>query len=566
MEKTAARSSMVTRVDALVAAGAPLTAACIAAGVARTTYLRWSGRFSAGGLDALVDLPRSGRPGYAFSEPALDAVARAYLASNWRRNLGSLTAAARFVARDPASCLVPAERDAILLRSSKFALPAGLRRGVAERVGTLVAARHRDPAAGCDDGIYLPGSLRMSSDGSRRLLPGERQVWDDASVNVGVVVPWARGGDKCSDRYGVRVARFQLLACLDCSTDQCVGYSYVMRANDAYSNFDARSALRSVWSLSGYVPAETVLEGGVWQSRPMLDLLAAAGTSLVSAKGRPNQKLVEGWFSRLWTILPMCLPDGQVGRYRGEMAKETAAWIACREGRRDPRGLFPDVAEFLAALDRAIAHLNAEIIESRTYGNWVPAESYGRQAAKGHAVPAGLRRFALPVSAVRLLRRQMVSVAAESPLGFTHSYAFAFPDAWRFEGAQVAVRFDPAKIREGALVELAAPFHGFPAGTVVDESAPCVSPAPLVEKAAAGWAAMWLDPRKVELSVKRSSRALVGAQSAAFDSRGVRAVEKLHEGIRAAAVRVSDHSLPEPTPVPEPDWTAIDRRAGIVGA
>ena len=33
------------------------------------------------------------------------------------------------------------------------------------------------------------------------------------------------------------------------------------------------------------------------------DFLAASGVQLISAKGRPNQKLVEGWFNRLWTVL-----------------------------------------------------------------------------------------------------------------------------------------------------------------------------------------------------------------------------------------------------------------------
>lgn len=75
-------------------------------------------------------------------------------------------------------------------------------------------------------------------------------VWDDASVNVGVVVPWTRGGDKCSDRFGVRVARFQLLLGIDCATDFVCGYGYVMRGNDAY-NGGAGDRLGQTRSRSG---------------------------------------------------------------------------------------------------------------------------------------------------------------------------------------------------------------------------------------------------------------------------------------------------------------------------
>ena len=46
--------------------------------------------------------------------------------------------------------------------------------------------RFRDPNSGLNDGIYIPGWLRMVEDGSRRLRAGEQEVWDDLSVNVGV--------------------------------------------------------------------------------------------------------------------------------------------------------------------------------------------------------------------------------------------------------------------------------------------------------------------------------------------------------------------------------------------
>ena len=163
-------------------------------------------------------------------------------------------------------------------------------------------------------------------------------------------------------------------------------------------------------------------------------------------------------------------------RFRGEMAKENAAWAACREGRRDPRGLFPGLKEFLRALDRSVAYLNADKVCSREYGTWVPAEAYapalagakappdGQTAtAGGHAYAPWLSALARPVSEVRRVRRGgMVSVRAECPFGWVHDYQFALPDGWMLpDGAEVRVSFDPWRIREGAVVECTSVRFGF---------------------------------------------------------------------------------------------------------
>ena len=132
-------------------------------------------------------------------------------------------------------------------------------------------ARYRDPKAGQNDGIYTPGWLRMATDGSRRLLPGERQVWDDASVNVGVVVPWTRGGDACSDKFGVRVARFQLLLGIDCATDFVCGYGYDPAKGDPDNGVAAGTAsIVPITAVAG-VPSATIPT----RARPRANLFMA---------------------------------------------------------------------------------------------------------------------------------------------------------------------------------------------------------------------------------------------------------------------------------------------------
>ena len=62
MEAAAKRSAAVGEVRRLVSEGASLDAALAAAGVAATTYRRWAARLDQGGVAALADRPKSGRP------------------------------------------------------------------------------------------------------------------------------------------------------------------------------------------------------------------------------------------------------------------------------------------------------------------------------------------------------------------------------------------------------------------------------------------------------------------------------------------------------------------------
>ena len=377
---------------------------------------------------------------------------------------------------------------------------------------TALVERYRDARAGQNDGIYAPGWLRMREDGSRRLLPGERQVWDDASVNVGVVVPWPRGGDKCSDRFGVRVARFQLLLGLDCATDHVAGYAFVCRPSDAYGAGDVVRALHGVWQRAGFAPAEIVLEGGAWQAERTLQFLAKAGVRRVSAKGRPNQKLVEGFFNRLWTTMSWKLPPGgQVGRFRGEMRRETQLLMAAQAGRLDPRTVFPSYETFHKALAESIDYLEDEWIESRQYGKWRPLEAYRavNAAENGRTLPADLWVHALPEVAECTVRRGgMVHARATSPHGTVCDYDFAWEAGFEAEGRRVRVRFDPWNIAAGGVVEDAA------TGKILAQDVPCLSPVPCLGAARGFW-----DARAAFRQVRSASRSTILESVRALDER-----------------------------------------------
>lgn len=535
METAAERAAKVGEVRRRLAEGAPMAAALAATGLAATTYRRWAERLGAGGVAALADRPKSGRPpSVELADDEKSLLRRVYLQSNRCERSGSMTMAARIAARDPDNCLRPETRAAILAeRCSKHHLPVEVRRAMRE-VAPAVTARYRDNREGQNNGIYVPGWLRRDEETGRLLLPGERQVWDDASVNVAVAVPWAGRGDRAGDRWGWRAARYQLLAGIDCATDFFCGFGYVMRTSDGYRACDVANVMHRVWQQQGYMPRRVVLEGGSWQAKPTVDFLRTAGVGVVSAKGRPNQKLVENYFNRLWTALSIFLPAyGQIGRYRGEMRRENLNWMKVQSGSADPRRYFPTLRQFLDALNRAVAYLRWERVESKIYGTWSPEELYKGAEANGLPLVEGLERYALPVAAKRTLRRGgMAFVTAETQLeGLRHEYAFATREGWRYDGAGVVVRFDPATAAaRGASIELAEGWRGMRAGTVVDAAAPCVS-APPDFLSDAGL----FDLRGAGRREQRASRAAVRTVVTAYDARGPVAA-RLDEGGRAAGL------------------------------
>ncbi len=562
------RLTNLREVERRLAEGVSLSLACHRAGVSERWYGKWSARLADAGLAGLADKARPGRPRSVEVSPADALKLRArYLKTNRAAGCGSKTQAARSLAREGA--LAPEVCAAILKeRASKHLLPTAVREALA--VPTALVARYRDPKAGQNDGLYAPGWLRMREDGSRRLLPGERQVWDDASVNVGVVVPWPRGGDKCSDRFGVRLARWQLLLGLDCATDHVAGYVFVCRGNDAYNAANVVRAMHSVWDRSGFAPAEVVLEGGSWQSERVLRFLEAAGVRKISAKGRPNQKLVEGYFNRLWTTMSWKLPaGGQLGRFRGEMRKESQLWTRVRDGKLDPRGIFPSYEEFHRALAESVDYLEDEWIESRQFGRWRPIEAYRavHAAENGVRMPVDIWRHALPEEAEATVRRNgMVHASAVSPHGDSCDYDFAWESGFEHEGRKVRVRFDPWNVAAGALVEDAA------TGRLLAEGVPCVSPVPVLGSARGFW-----DARSALRSAKSASRSTILETVRACDERRETSDESglVHTARGLGSVTAAPHLEQDADAeaamlrafgpdAGATDWAALEEAAGVI--
>jgi hypothetical protein len=516
-----------------VSAGMSEGFAAKAAGISAATFKRWRQRAEAG--KPLKDYSGSGRPPSCEVCEADAAVLRSYvIRANVGRRRVSAAGGCRLAAMDPDSGLSEALRGAILKpRADPSALPRPVLQAVREVSAPAVVGRYRDARDGLNNGLYAPGYLRCPEDAiHRRFRPLERTVWDDGSTNFLFWVPWERGGDRCSDRFGVRLVRGQMLACIDSGSGHCVHYSFVVRERDSYTAGDVCAALGAAWAAHG-VPAGTVMEGGSWQAARTMELCRRGGSDVVSAKGRPIQKLVERFFGNVWTAHAGLCPDGHIGRFRGETWKESKDSQACRDGRLDPRKAFPCMTAFLGGLDRSVDIANRTEINSKTYGRWTPCERFAAEEPASHRLPTGLERLTLPVIEQRTVKRGgMVTVRAANAAGVDWEFAFAVADGHKWDGARVSVAFDPRFPERGADVRLSGKQAHGPDFLLVDAEAASMGPAPVLDAAGPAWSLRWFDSREQAREAKARARAAVLTVARSADSRGRMTPARTEDGDR----------------------------------
>lgn len=194
-----------------------------------------------------------------------------------------------------------------------------------------------------------------------------RQRWDDACLRAGVTVDWPRGGDPCSECYGVRVRELTLLLAVDCPTGRVAWCEPVC---SFYRAADIVRAMRNAWISRGRAPDEVVVPLG-WQSPRVLDFLDSMVVRIVPTRGVPNPKRVEACALRIRNALALVLPSPRSPSYfMGEMAAPNMARRKVRAeiGAETPRRWFPTHGKFLEALERAVAIADEGLCHSAREG------------------------------------------------------------------------------------------------------------------------------------------------------------------------------------------------------
>ncbi len=363
---------------------------------------------------------------------------RMVLAHNRTEDSGSYALALKLTADLP---IAPeAFRKWVYGRKDRYSVHGAIRQWI--DVPKAVQRYHRNPTEASLRGVYCPGSLLVHHGRGDRLRAGDRFSADDGSVNFVLMVPWPWGGCPCSDRYGVKVGRFQLLTLLDDGSLYVPHFSWIARASQSYRAEDIASFLHRPLSTLGCWES-ALLEQGSWASHRVSELLALAGIKRETAYEAP-QKPIESWWNRAWTLLSN-LP-GQIGRFRGEEEKAAELVEKYRKGSADPRQELIYLSDAAAAVARVATELNQRRVESSAlFGSWVPSERWQSDLAQRPMprLPADVEPHTRPERRELTVRKWMVHCEAVGQFGETTQYKFFDEALIAHEGRRVLCYFDP---------------------------------------------------------------------------------------------------------------------------
>lgn len=473
--RTAAyRRRVIEAFAALRAGGVSITKAARKVGEPYLTIWRWSKAYDAHGFDGLLPKHKnSGRPAKnKFSEAEAAQVKDLVLNTNRTRVSGSTPEALRAGLKRG----IFSEETAALLRarfeSGVMVLPPVMREQV--RVSEATTEAYRAPRNAWLNRIQSPGSLMLTREPlhggpptgeEREIEPGEKWTIDDGTINFVCCVPFNLPGNPCADKFGVMVGRFQFIVPADHRSYFIPGFNYTARPRSSYRAEDLTATLHTIFLEHGY-PRAMVLEHGVSAANLVSDTLGMLGIKIERASS-PHQKIVEFLFNKLWTKLS--LMPGQVGRFRGEEEEVTGLINSCRRGATDPRKYFPLLADVLKALHEVIAEHNSQLVQSRQYGKWVPAEFFSRKA------PAHLRKldpesawiFAPTITDPLLIQGCKVRKSVCLMEGYTEVFDFSAEWMAQLNGVRVKMFFNPFAPDCLATVVLAQTFQGRKAGEVL---------------------------------------------------------------------------------------------------
>jgi len=476
------RAQILARIDALVASGCPIGDARVQTGISAATHGRWRKRLAERG-SLISDRNKSGRnPAVEFTEAEELQIQRLYIELNKDEKSGSMRTAAKFLAHD--SQTREEVRGPILSAlATSSRVPGFVKRALEKITLAHVSARRRPQMSAVEHFSGNVGAFFQDKIERRRVIEA-----DDGTLNFAMWIPWPMGGDPCSDKFGVRLGRWQFLPAIEAGwSNAYLGYALVCRPRGSYRDEDIRALIHLVGQQQG-LPDVFRFERGSWESNAIVNLLEQLGVQLNSVHQSNQKPFVEGGFHPLWTHLGVL--KGQMGRYRGEMEEENKLAEKCKAGRADPREHFLSLADGITGIDGALAMRNSDA-QTSIYGSWVPEVRLKEHALARPWKPLPAELTFLFAPYVREWTVAKGSVGGQLPLlddgpnGKVPFY-FASEDLYLWNGKKVRLYFDPAAEQCQATIVSLGTYHGFRPGEVICR-AELVDGLPHHARACFGW-------------------------------------------------------------------------------
>ena len=425
-------------------------------GVPFISARRYYKKNKAGGSAALLDNKHlSGRkPQFpALTEAEQQRLMFLYLQSNNGKDTGSMVSAAQLFAEELG--VREEVRAAIIPNVLKGRVPDGVKR-ILERVTPTHIQMERRPKH--TSATAFSGNVgAFAGDMAARLRVIES---DDGTLNFGAYIPWTIGGDPCSDRYGVRLGRWQFLPTVDAGwTRMYYVFAIVCRPRGGYRKEDIRALIYMLARAYG-LPDKFRFERGGWESDDIVKLIQSLGVALETVHSPDQKPIIEGGFSILWEYLSQI--DGQVGRYRGDEEKGNELMQKCRAGRADPREHFPSLTQCVNAIETALARANSRTVHS-IYGTFIPEERHEllRVQRTWKQLPPHLEYKFCPFVKEWTVVKGTVGGMIPILEDYSAPFFFAHDDLWRWNGRRVRLYFDVKATPCLAVVESTEQYNGY---------------------------------------------------------------------------------------------------------
>jgi hypothetical protein len=362
-------------------------------------------------------------------------------------------------------------------------------------------------------------------------------------------------GCPCSEKFQVKVGRFQWLVAIDVGSRKVIGYAYTARPQSQYRSEDVLALMRVICKASG-IPRAWRLEKGIWKSNLVINAVKAMGSGRISVHSPHCKPFIEGLFNKLWTNLSVWFPDASVGRFRGDNEEASRLLTACQRGEKDPRKYFPTLKETLDAFNNVIAEHNASLIDSKQYGQWEPNDRWNADTAARPLPPLSPETQWIFSPFAREWKVKGCSVGGMVPLfpGFSVPIRFSAAKLLEFHGAIVRAHFDPGEPQCAATICLTQPWGNHRKGEVICVAAQTDETAAYA-RSSLGWGND--DPktgltqvRAAHSSLRREVRSIVGVRqpaapvSESIERDGTGGLASVHRGIERPSASAIEPAMP----------------------
>lgn len=483
------RRRIITAALELQGCGDSLAAIKEKLGTPLPTIARWLQRLreNGGDIEAVVKGKRIGRPPVALltEEEAVAVQARVKGGVSQVMAL-RLACMAGEIQGEVASLIMSLKR--------KHDIPSVLRRQI--RVAQAVQDYSNSPKSFRLKHISTPRKNVKVKDGIETPdLPGDAFVFDDMTVNFAWWTPWPARDCETSRRYGVKVTRGQLLACMDLASFKFIHFALIARNGESYQANDIWAEYGRIFRSIGMPRNEIIHEGGHWTGKHIhgqkIELVGADEEMRVGGLSRlgvaatrswsPKTKPIEGRFNVLQNLMEE-LP-GNLGRAR-EGEKEWKIYNRCSAGTLDPREYLPSQTQMADKIQEIMATANREPMDGRQKGT--PDELWDAAISAAPLVqpPADMgwifARDArlLKIPAKPPLKCRFTKTGGSEEIYFDHTALIFIP----IPKLQVMAHFDPLETGGDAVLISAdarsfdlPPLNGQPARTVRTGDVVCVA-------------------------------------------------------------------------------------------